>query len=130
MHVNATVAFARDGAGDVVADTESAKSLALAFAQCTQCVGRLTALADCKNERVSAHRRVAMAKLAGVFHFYRNVSELFDEIFANHRSMQCRAASHQHDARDIASFSRGHVQSTELGGAFLGVEPAAHGITN
>ena len=33
MHVNAAVAFPRDGAGDVVANPEGAITFALAFAQ-------------------------------------------------------------------------------------------------
>jgi hypothetical protein len=44
-------------------------------------------LADGENKRVAAHWCVAMAELAGVFHFYRNVCQLFDEIFPDQRGM-------------------------------------------
>ena len=131
VHVNAAVAFARDRAGDVVADAERAKSFALAFAQGAQRVGGLAALADGENERVAAHRRVAMAKLAGVFHFHRNVRELFDEIFArpSRRVMRCRSRSARR-GRHRAIPPRVMFKSAELGGAFFGAEPSAHGVAH
>src|SRR6266513_6142749 len=99
MHVNPAITFARDGAGNVIADAESAKSFALAFAQRTQGVSGFTALADREDERIAAHRRVAMAELAGVFHLHRNVRKLFDEIFSDQRGVQCGPATSQHDTR-------------------------------
>ena len=79
VHVNAAIAFARDRAGDVVANAEGAIAFAPAFAQRAERVGRLAALADREDEGVARHRRVAVAKLAGVFHFRRNLGELLDQ---------------------------------------------------
>ena len=52
VHVNAAVALAGDGAGDVVANAEGAVPLALALAQGGQGVGGFAALADDEDERV------------------------------------------------------------------------------
>ena len=93
MHVDTAVALARDRARDVVANPERAITLAPAFAQRAERVGGFAALADREDERIARHRRVAMAKLAGVFHFGRDLGELLDQIFADHRSMQRGAAS-------------------------------------
>ena len=89
MHVDAPIAFPPHRAGDVVADSKRAKSFALAFAQRAEGIGCFAALADGEDERIAAHRGVAMAKLAGVFHFHRNIGQLLDQVFAYQRSMQC-----------------------------------------
>src|SRR4029077_12111585 len=98
MHVNSAITFTRDRTGDVVADTESAKSFALAFAQCPQSISGFTALADGENKGVAAHWCVAMAELAGVFHFYRNVCQLFDEIYPDQDREPCGPECREHPA--------------------------------
>ena len=105
VHVNAAVALARDGAGDVVANAEGAIALALAFAQRAERVGGFAALADGEDERVARHRRIAVAELAGVFDFGRNVGELLDEVFADHRRVQRGAAAGENDAADVAQLA-------------------------
>ena len=95
MHVNAAVALARDRAGDVVANAERAITFAPAFAQRAERVGGFSALTDGENERVARHRCVAMTKLAGVFHFSRNLASCSIKIFADHRrhAARCRSRS-------------------------------------
>src|SRR4029077_16049068 len=69
MHVDAAVAFTRDCAGDVVANSECAKTFAPALAQRAERVRSFAALADGEHQRLRRHGGVAMAKLAGVMHF-------------------------------------------------------------
>ncbi len=76
------------------------------------------------------HRRVAVTKLAGVFHFSRDAGELLDQIFADPGRVQSSAAAGENDAPDVAQFGRRHVQAAEFGGAFLGVETAAHRVAH
>ena len=73
VHIDASVAFASDRAGNVVADPERPMPLALALAQGRQRVGRLPALADHKDEGVACHRQVAVTQFACKFAFHREV---------------------------------------------------------
>ena len=61
MHVDASVAFSGDRAGNVVTDPEGPMALALAFAQGGERVRRLPALADHEHECVPCHRQIAVA---------------------------------------------------------------------
>ncbi len=119
VHVNAAIAFARDGAGDVIANSERAMSFAPALAQCAERIGGFAALADREDERVVRHWRIAMAKLARVFDFDWNVGQMLDEIFADHAGVQRGAATGKHDSTDVAQLLRRHVQTAEFGRAFL-----------
>ena len=130
VHVNSTVAFARDRARDVVANPECAKAFAPAFAQRTERVRSFAALADREDQRLRSHRRIAMAKLARVFDFGRDVRQSLDQIFADSAGMQRSAATGENDASDIAQLRRRHVQAAELGGAFLSVKTAAHRVAH
>src|ERR1700738_677328 len=78
MHVNAAIAFARDCAGNIIANAERAVTLAPAFAQGAERVGSFTALAYGENERFRSHWTIAMTKLAGVLNIGRDVGQLFD----------------------------------------------------
>ena len=49
-------------------------------------------------QRVVVERRIAIAQLAGVFHFDRNPGEFFDQILADQRRVPTRAAAGEHDA--------------------------------
>ena len=102
MHVNPAVALARNRARDVVANSQGAKTFAPAFAQCTERVRGLAALADGEYQRLGSHRRVAMAKLAGVIDFCRDIRQPLDQIFADSAGMQRRAATGENDASYIA----------------------------
>src|SRR6266446_6199449 len=95
VHVNTTVAFARDRARDVVTNSQGAKTFALAFAQRTQRVRSFAALADGEDQRLRSHRRIAMAKLAGVIDLGRDVRQPLDQIFADSARMQRRAATRE-----------------------------------
>ncbi len=130
VHVNAAVAFARDGARDVVANAEGAIPLAPAFPHRAEGVGGFAALADREDYGVARHRGIAMAKLAREFHFRRNPRELLEDVFADHGRMQRRAAAGQDDAADIAQLRGRHVEAAEFGGAFFRAETAAHGIAH
>ena len=130
VHVNSAVAFARDRAGDVVANSKGAKAFAPAFTQCTERVGSFAALADGEHQRLRSHRRITMAELARVIDFGGDVRQLLDQVFADSAGMQRRAATGENDASYIAQFSRCHVQATEFCCAFLSVETAAHRITH
>ena len=83
-----------------------------------------------KDKGIAGHRRVAVAKLAGVFDFGRNLGERFDQVFADHRRVQRRPAAGQNHAADIAQLRRRHVQPAELGGAFFVAEPPAHRVAD
>ena len=74
----------------------------------------------------SAHRRVAVAQLAGVFDFDRNPRERFDQVLADHRRVPARAAGGEHDAVDRPQLLRREIQAAEHGGGLVAVEPAAH----
>src|SRR5215831_19714871 len=102
MHVNAAVAFARDGACDVVANSKRAKTFSSALAQCAERVGSFAALANCEHQRLKRHRRVAMAKLAGVIHLGWNARHSLNQILADPRRVKCSAASGENDSPDIA----------------------------
>ena len=102
VQINAAVGFLGDRAADDVANRQRRMPLALDLAQRGQRVGRLAALRDREQQRVAIHRRVAIAQLAGVFHFDRNPGELLDQIFADQRRMPTRAASGEQNAVDRA----------------------------
>src|SRR5438132_533555 len=87
VHINASVALSRDRARDVVTNPQGAKTFAPAFAQCTERVRSFAALADGKNQRLRSHRRITMAKLAGVIDFCRDVRQSLDQIFADSAGM-------------------------------------------
>ena len=130
VHVNSAVALARDRAGDVVANSQCAKAFAPAFTQRAERVRCFAALADGEDQRLGRHRRIAMAKLARVFDFGRDVGESLDQIFADHAGMQRRAAAGEDDASDVAQFGRRHIQAAELCRAFFRVETAAHRVAH
>ena len=109
---------------------ERPMSLALAFAQGGQRVGRLPALADHEDEGVACHRQVAIAQFAGKFALNRKVGERFDEVFADHRGVKGRAAAAQDDSLDLAKFGVAHLEAAELGRRLLDRKPSAHGIAH
>jgi len=88
VHVNAAVAFARDRARNVVANSERAIAFAFAFAQCAEGVGGLSALTDRENQGVLGRRRVSMAIFTGKIDIHRNVGQLLNGVFANSGRVQ------------------------------------------
>ena len=130
MHVNATVAFTRDCARNVVANSQCAKTFAPAFAQRAEGVRGFAALADGEHQRFRRHWRVAMAKLAGVIDFGGNVCQSFDQIFADSCGVQRSSASRENDSPNVAQLRRRHVQPAQLCRAFLWVETAAHRVAD
>ena len=93
MHIDAAVALAGDGAGDVIADAEGAVAFAAAFSQGSEGVGGFPALADDKDEGVAGHGEVAVAEFAGEFAFGGDAGEGFDEVFAHHCGVHGGAAA-------------------------------------
>ena len=73
------------------------------------------------------HGRIAVAQLAGVFHFDRNAGERLDHVFADQRRVPARAAGREHDPVDRPQLLRRQIQPAEHGRRFVAVEPAAHG---
>src|SRR5882724_12589652 len=130
VHVNAAVAFTRDGACDVVANSKGTKTFAPAFTQRAERVRGFAALTDGEDQRLRRHRRVAMAKLARVIHFGWDARHSLNQIFADSCGMQCSAASGENDSPDIAQLRRPHVQSAELCRGFFRVETPAHRVAN
>ena len=112
MHVNASVTFAGDRAGDVVANPKCDMAFALAFTQRSERIGGFSALADNKDERVAVERNIAVAKLAGKLAFDWDVGEGFDDVFPCESSMECASAADEHDAVDVSEVGVGHVQAT------------------
>ena len=100
MQIDAAVGFPGDRAADDVANGQRRVPLALHFAQGGQRVGRFAALRDGEQQRVVVDRRIAIAQLAGVFHFDRNPGQLLDQIFADQRRVPAGAAGGEHDAVD------------------------------
>src|ERR1044071_541931 len=101
VHVNTTVAFPGDCAGDVITNSKRAITFAPALPQGTEGVRRFTTLADRENKGVARHRCVAVAKLAGEFYFSWNLGERLNQIFADHRSVQSGAAAGENNPADI-----------------------------
>src|SRR5438552_18929526 len=101
MHVNAAVAFTRDGAGDVVANSKGAKAFAPALAQCAERIRSFATLANSEDQRLRRHRRVAMAKLAGVIHFGWDASHSLNQIFADSSGVQWGAESGENNSTGI-----------------------------
>ena len=111
VHVNSSIAFARDCARDVVTNSQGAKTFAPAFTQRAEGVRGFAALADGENERLRSHRRVAMAKLARVFDFGWDVGKSLDQIFADHAGMKRRATACKDDTADIAKLAEASYSS-------------------
>lgn len=130
VHVDAAVALAGDGAGDVIADAEGAMAFALAFAERGEGVGGFSALADGKDEGVFVHRHVPVAKLTGKLDLGRDVREGLDEVLADHTGVARGAAPGEDDAVDLAEFLGGHVEPTEAAGGFFVGKAAAHGVAD
>src|SRR6516162_8626260 len=102
MHVNATIALPRDGAPDVITDSQGPMSLALAFAQRGQGINRFAALADGEDKGVLVHRHVAVPEFAGEFAFRRQVRQALDKVFARQSRMKRGSASRQHDSLNVS----------------------------
>ena len=126
--VDAAVGLLGDGAADHVADAQRGAALALHLAQGRQRVGRLAALRDGEHQRVVVQRRIAVAQLAGVFHFDRQPGQGLDLVLAHQGRVPTRAAGGHDDAADRAELLRREVQAAELGRGGVAVEPAAHGV--
>src|SRR5262249_55213306 len=124
------VAFTRDCACDVVANSKRAKAFAPALAQRAERVCSFAALADCEYQCLRRHRRVAMAEFTGVIHLRWDARHSLDYIFANSRRVQGGAASRENYSPDIAQLRRRHVESTQLCGAFVRVQTAAHCVAD
>src|SRR4051794_29147750 len=69
-----------------------------------------------------------MTELTRKLHFGRNAREMLDDVFADHRRMECGAAAGQHNATDVAQFSRRHLETTELRAAIISAKSTAHRI--
>lgn len=130
MHIDAAVALAGDGAGDVIADAEGAMAFAAAFTQGSESIGGFPALADDKDEGVAGHGEVAVAELAGEFAFGRDAGEGFNEVFAHHGGVHGGAAAAEDDAFNGTQLGVGHVESAEFGGGLLDREAAAEGVAH
>src|SRR6185312_7656681 len=130
VHVNSSVAFARNRAGDVVANSQSAKSFPAAFAQSAERVRGFAALTDRENKCLGSHWSVSMAKLAGVFNFGRNAGKSLNQIFAHSSSMKSCAASGKDDTPDVAELWSSHIQAAQLCSRFVRIETTAHGIAH
>ena len=130
MHVNAAIAFARDRARDIVANSESPITFPPALAQCAERVGGFAALADRENQRVRRHRRVAMTKLAGVFHFGWNAREFAQSSIRRlwPRAVPCRIRLERLDRH--RAIVRRHIQPAQLGRAFLGLKTSAQRVAD
>src|SRR5262249_61600846 len=102
VHVNAAVAFTRNRARDVVANSEGAVTFAPALAQRAERVCSFAALANGEYQRLRRHRRIAMTKLAGVIHFGWDARHSLNQIFADSCGVQRGAASGENDSSDIA----------------------------
>ena len=102
MHVNASVALARNCTRDVVADSKSAKTFAPAFAEGAERVRSLAALADSEDQRLPGQRCVSMTKLARVFYLGGDIRQPFDQIFSHSAGMESGAATGENDAPHIA----------------------------
>src|SRR5579864_3495056 len=102
MHVNSAVALTSNCARDVITNSEGAISFAFALSQCSEGIGGFATLADRENQGVLRRRSVAMTIFTRKIDIDWNVGELLDDVFANARCVQSRAASSQHDARNIA----------------------------
>ena len=128
VHVNPSVALARDCAGDIVADAQRAMALALALAQSSQSVGGLPALADDEHECVARHRQVAVSQFAGELALDRNMGERLDEILADHGRVESGAATAEDDSFDLAQLGIGHFQAAELRRRFFNRETSAQRV--
>ena len=111
MHVNSAVAFTRNCARDVVANSQRAKAFAAAFTQCPKRIRSFAALADRENQGLRSHGRVAVAKLTREINFSRDVRQALDQIFADSGGVQRGATAGENDPPYIAKFRRGHVQA-------------------
>ncbi len=78
MLIDAAVALASNGGADAVVDRQGAVAFTSGFAECAECIDRFARLADGDDEGVFIQRRVAVAKLGGVFDFDRDASIAFD----------------------------------------------------
>ncbi len=56
--------------------------------------------------------------------------EGFDQVLADHRGVESRAAPAQNDSLDLAKFSVAHLQTAELGSCLFDGEPSAHGVAH
>ena len=131
MHVNAAIAFARDRAGDVVANAERAIAFALAFAQRAQRISGLAALADGEDQRVAASSACCDGETRWRIPL---PSECWRAVRSDIRRPCAACSAVPQPVRTTRPTSRNsrrrHVQSAELGGAFFGAEPAAHGVAH
>ena len=130
MHVNPPITLARDGAGDIVADPQSAMTLTLAFAQSGQGIRGLSALADDEDECVASHRQVAVSQLACELAFHRNMGKRLDEVLTNHGRMEGSATSAQNDSFDLAKFGIGHFQAAEFGSCLFNGKAPTQSVAN
>ena len=97
VQIDAAVGLLGDRAADHVADGQRRMPLALHLAQRRQRVGRFAALRDGEQQRVVVQRRIAIAQLAGVFDFDRNLGQVLDQVLAHQGRVPTGAAGREQE---------------------------------
>src|ERR1700738_4133530 len=122
MHIYPTVAFTRNRTSDIVANSQSAVPLALAFAKRGEGIDGFTTLTDCKDEGVLVHRHIAISKFAGELDLCRQMRQTLDEAFTNLCGVERGAARRKNDSIDFPEFPRRHIQTPKFRRRFFNRE--------
>ena len=103
-------------------------SFALRLAQGSQGVRGLAGLGNGQDNGVAVDGRIAITKLAGIFHFHRDAGKLLEKIFANESRVVAGAAGGEDEALGPAELLAVEIQAAEVRAGVLIGQPPAHGI--
>ncbi len=130
MQIHAAVSFAGDGRAYDVADGQGREPLPLALAHRGEGVGRLSRLGDREHHGAVVERWIAITQLAGVLDLSGDAGELFQQVFPDQTGVPAGTARGEHDAVDAAELREGEVETAELRGGFVVIQPPAHRVFN
>src|SRR5207249_6301452 len=99
-------------------------SFALRLAQGSEGVRGLAGLGNGQDNGVAVDGRIAIAELAGIFHFHGNASKFFEKIFANESRVVAGAAGGEDEALSPAELLAVEIQAAEVrAGVLVGQPP-------
>ena len=112
--VHHIVRLSGNGAAHYVYDPQHSGAPFLGLPQGSQCIGRLSGLADDNDQGPVVQDRIPVAELAGQVHIHLDPGQAFKNIFAGVAHVGRRSAGDHHDLADPPNLFVGHPQFFNL----------------
>ena len=101
------ICFAGNATTDHVDDCHCGNALLFCKSQCSQCICRLTRLADNDHKCLLIEWHFTIAELRCKFHTHRDVCHIFQYILSSHAHMPCGTAGNNIDLLKVFNFVLG-----------------------